>query len=744
MNIVRKARESQMQRHQQRIFLCYHPNDNVKRDELIRDLISYDAGANCVVSWIEKPWEDIDETDIKNELHETNLFVFLVTRSFFDRDKGVDLPEFRIAKELVNLPKLPVVVDAALFSELTVQEQAVHGIAMNDHEYRMKLKAQLDNFIASDDLIKQIIENAFSGQVFLSYRKKDIDHARAFMKAFHDIPDFESIAVWYDNFLIAGRAFKEEIFDSIDKSDVFVLLVTPNLFEKNDAGETNFVLSEELPYAVRTKKKIVAVEAVKTDASALRKAGIATEEIIQIIHFTEYIKLREADRQNFFFEIGSKFSTPNISGNESYEEQLDKALHWSNSISDLQAKWENSFSERTSKHIQKIQKNFLFPKRRLYDANESKAMLCVAYNFGIYVEQDITRAGKMMNNPDIKKLFDKDKKLYNWMIERHNVRAMTGIADQKIAECNRLIEKSLFEPAQAIALHAFQIYNDNLTDKHPKTQSAKELVSQIKIQLAMSYKDRKSLDAHVAYYAQQQDLQRELYWLDHLIAYNKAVYGEYDLETAYNYHELGCIFFRLGRNDEAVKWFLLSRKCLKAHGEKDRDKLLMLQLNLGKLYIVLQQKAVARKELQIALKLAKRGWKDWSIQSEVYQELVQIECGDHRWFKAFKYARKDRKYVKEYGNALEYAQSCSRLASVYLLGGIYIDENRLPKALMQRCYQEAIVYYEEAFNGVVESPENQTFLMKTAQMIHMLITSKGVRPRQLSTISKCNALISTK
>jgi len=272
MEITRRARGTELQRHQQRVFLCWCPDNAKERDKLAEDLLSHDAGADCVVSWLEDPAGDIDETLLRQELRETQLFVFLVTLPFLKQNRDEDAAEFRIAKELGDLPKLPVATDAGLFPMLTEQEHAVHGIAMDDFEYRTKLRAQLDNFIASDELIKEITEKAFTGRLFLSYRKVDIDHARAFMKAFHDVPGFESIAIWYDNFLTAGRVFDEEIRQSIDAADVFVLLVTPNLLKPNAAGRTNYVLAEELPYAVRTGKKIVAVEAVPTDRAAFAAA----------------------------------------------------------------------------------------------------------------------------------------------------------------------------------------------------------------------------------------------------------------------------------------------------------------------------------------------------------------------------------------------------------------------------------------------------------------------------------------
>jgi len=481
MNIIHKARAEEIQRHQQRVFLCWHQANAKERDKLIENLLSHDAGADCVVSWIEDPAGDIDETLLRQELRETQLFVFIVTVPFLQKAKNEAPPEFRIAEEMKeNLPRLPVATDATLFSMLTAQEHVVHGIAMDDSEYRTKLKAQLDNFIAPDELIKEITEKAFTGWLFFSYRKKDIDCARAFMKAFHDVPGFESIAVWYDNFLTAGRIFRKEIFSSIDTADVFVLLVTPNLLEKNDVGEPNYVISEELPYAIRTGKKIVAVEVVETDTGALRDIGIAGD---QIIHFTEYIKLRENSRKEFFSDVDPV-------------SVLEKHNYF-----DLLTGWEKSFSEKTSKYLQPLQNCFSALIRQRNITEESKTLLSVAYAWGIYVEQDITRAVMMMHN----RVTTENAKLFVWMLKKIKIRAMTDLPDQEIAMCDNLIKNGRFVQAHAIASRAFKMYNETLTDRHPKTQSAKELILQIenKMAMTMGYKDKKNLVAHIAYYSQK-------------------------------------------------------------------------------------------------------------------------------------------------------------------------------------------------------------------------------------------------
>jgi len=295
MNIIRKARGTELQRHQQRIFISWDIASGEARDEILNDLLSHDAGADCVVSYLESPGTGIDEDGLIRELNETQLLVLIVSHGFLDQAKESEPAEYRVAKQL-NVPILPIAPDPGLFPEFTAQIGAIHGISTKDNEYRIKLREQLDNFLTSEDLMREINEKAFTGRLFLSYRKADIDEARSFMKKFHDLPGFEQYAIWYDNFLTAGRIFDEEIRASIDAADAFVLLVTPNLLMPGAGGGMNYVLAEEIPYALKAGKKIIAVEAVETDRTAFSAACPGVENFIpygQLDRFGDHIIKKE-------------------------------------------------------------------------------------------------------------------------------------------------------------------------------------------------------------------------------------------------------------------------------------------------------------------------------------------------------------------------------------------------------------------------------------------------------------------
>jgi len=253
MRIIRQARGSEIGRNRQRIFLCCHPKNKTARDVIIGDLLSYDAGADCIVSFIETP-EEVDETALLQELHETTTMVLIISPEFLEQSKTQKSSEFKIAKN-IKLPIIPIALDPSLFPQFTEQEGAIHGLSLSDEEYRIKLRTQLLNLLVSESLVAEINGKAFSGRLFLSYRKKDISLAREFMKTFHDNKEFQSVAVWYDKFLNAGRVFDVEIESSIDSADVVTLMATKNITENG-----NYVLLREYPYAKNRKKHIVAVE----------------------------------------------------------------------------------------------------------------------------------------------------------------------------------------------------------------------------------------------------------------------------------------------------------------------------------------------------------------------------------------------------------------------------------------------------------------------------------------------------
>jgi len=276
-NIVRRARGTEIPKRSQRVFFCCDACNSNDKDVLIADLLSHDAGMDCVVSWLETPCENIDKELLRNELQDTQALVLWVTKDLLQAMYENKFPvEYLIAQEL-RTPILPIATYGDLFPEFTRLAGAIHGIAQSDSEYRTKLREQMETFLASEEVIKQIQEKAFSSEIFLSYRKMDIAEARKFMKTFHDLEKFEAVSIWYDNFLTAGRNFDFEIKESITKSNAFVLLVTPNLATKG-----NYVQTTEYPFAQQEEKPVVPVEIISTDPELFVNLFPGTEKPVNL------------------------------------------------------------------------------------------------------------------------------------------------------------------------------------------------------------------------------------------------------------------------------------------------------------------------------------------------------------------------------------------------------------------------------------------------------------------------------
>jgi hypothetical protein len=154
MTITRKARGTEISRRAQRVFFCCDAQNMDQRDSLIADVLSMDAGMDCVVSYLATQ-DAVDRGALQNELQEHQALVLWVTAQLLDSMTNGKTPEeYRLAKEL-SVPILPIAEYGELFPRFTELAGAIHGIARGDGEYRVKLKTQLDSFLASEEIIKR-------------------------------------------------------------------------------------------------------------------------------------------------------------------------------------------------------------------------------------------------------------------------------------------------------------------------------------------------------------------------------------------------------------------------------------------------------------------------------------------------------------------------------------------------------------------------------------------------------------
>ena len=251
-----------------RIFFAAHPEDSDLYFKTLWNEITAIEG-NCVC-WFdaqpEQPWdatlsECLTQTGIQ-------LFVFPVTFKLLTSQCNAITALLPYAKE-EKIPILPILLEPGLeemYGRIFGDRQYMDKVTEDSTAipYAEKLKRFLQDTLVSKEMAEKI-RQAFDAYIFLSYRKKDRALAAKLMRLIHEIPQMRDVAIWYDEFLIPGENFNDNIAEALTKSDLFAMAVTPNL-----VNEDNYVLSTEYPKAVETLKPIIAAQMENIDAEAFQ------------------------------------------------------------------------------------------------------------------------------------------------------------------------------------------------------------------------------------------------------------------------------------------------------------------------------------------------------------------------------------------------------------------------------------------------------------------------------------------
>lgn len=257
----------------QKVFFSFHPEDISQMMLIVDDVLEM---VNCEIYYhIGKiSQEEIDLDDYSLKLGEMKLFVVIVTTNYLMNDSFSKNWEYGYAVKQ-HIPILPVAVEPGLESFFTTEmNQIGKGYGdiqllksqVNDDteiDYRQKLCRDLKAILVNDNEIEKI-RKAFSGQIFLSYRKKDRKYANELMKTIHGIPSLQRVSIWYDEFISTGENWSDQIGTALKNSDIFLLMVTASIMEPD-----NYVIREEYPAAIEQNKKIVSVRKSSDGSVAL-------------------------------------------------------------------------------------------------------------------------------------------------------------------------------------------------------------------------------------------------------------------------------------------------------------------------------------------------------------------------------------------------------------------------------------------------------------------------------------------
>ncbi len=249
-----------------KIYFSYHHRDFVYFEHICATLFKK---YKCVFYYYDYEESGLNPNKgiLSSYLTRFDLIIVPVTANFLHGSNNAFDFELPFAIEN-HISILPLLMDANLAREFDIKcnhlqylkEDVTDITALSFDE---KLDRFLSGVIVSDEVRKRAKE-AFDAKMFLSYRKKDREYAQELMKMIHQNKSLLGLAIWYDEFLNTGEPWDEGIQEELKTSDIFTLLVTPNLI-----NEDNFVRRKEYPMAKEIGKPILPMESIPTDRREL-------------------------------------------------------------------------------------------------------------------------------------------------------------------------------------------------------------------------------------------------------------------------------------------------------------------------------------------------------------------------------------------------------------------------------------------------------------------------------------------
>ncbi len=609
MNIIRKARGTKIPKQIQRILLCCNHSNTYAKDKLIEDLLSTDAGIDCVVSWLDKPDNNVDIEALYDELRETQALVLLVTAELCrSMDNGKKPVEFEIAQKL-HIPIIPIIQEVKLFPQFTALVGAIHGIAITDSEYRIKLKAQLEIFLTSEEIIHQIQKEVFSSVIFLSYRKMDIHDARLFMKKFHDIEAFESISIWYDNFLTAGRNFDYEIEESIIKSNAFVLLVTPNL-----ATEGNYVQTTEYPFAIKKDKLIIPVESTQTEHSLFAALFPGAGNVISMHDPSTLLSTFEPLLKNDF------------------SDRKTTRWYYLLGLAYLRGYGVERDSERAIKLLEKA------ANKNDADALKAAKQLVSIYNYGIGTEFNYQKALAWQKN-----VVTLTKEVIG------NNKCETMIELSELGQWyNKTGDSKLAQETLEEAVMVFTQRNQSLEEFYPSGDPLYAIANfgAVADHLANVY--RKNGDFEKA--EKINEMVKITYaYVNNFVPKDTISSRDVDRERAVTHHNAGLIHKQKGEHQQAIDEFLKALDIMEKCHEPDHTDIAVVCDNLGASYTSMGNHQEAMAMFEQAVSIGTKAWgSDHPEMAIIYSNISAMLFSKKDFLGALKFAEKSYDIFKKH------------------------------------------------------------------------------------------------
>ena len=275
-----------MQTDMPKIFCSCHPEDAKILPDICNDLLTV---LDCMVFYYPEGVEP-DAEQAETDLQHMNLFVPIISAKAIFQDCFVSNHVFRIADKY-GIPVLPIMLEAGLEEDFDRRFGNIQCLLKNGNAvdatslpYEEKLKNSLTS-ILNTDIDRQKLRNAFDASIFLSYRKKDRASAQELIRIIHEDETCRNISIWYDEFLIPGEDFNDNIRSELEQSSVFVMVVTPHVTEEN-----NYIQIVEYPLAVSLGKTVIPCELIETPVSRMTECYPGINSAISAVNAEEVHK----------------------------------------------------------------------------------------------------------------------------------------------------------------------------------------------------------------------------------------------------------------------------------------------------------------------------------------------------------------------------------------------------------------------------------------------------------------------
>lgn len=252
-----------------KVYISYYCRDLDLAEKIAEILL---VKKDCAVFFYNYENGDPDNNAIYSILEDVQVFAVPITEEYLAQSHNAKMFELPTAQKY-DIPQLPFLCP-------NVPRNTYKSVFGTTHSFRLdpensasfyhdeSLSLFLDEHLQKDTQIVHI-RSAFPYHVFLSYRKQDRPSVQPVMEKIHNNNLCQYVSVWYDKYLTAGRAFDSTIEEKITNSDVFAVLVSPALLEKNEVGGENYIVAYEYPAACASRANILPIELDAVDHTAL-------------------------------------------------------------------------------------------------------------------------------------------------------------------------------------------------------------------------------------------------------------------------------------------------------------------------------------------------------------------------------------------------------------------------------------------------------------------------------------------